>query len=434
MNGHHGRRAFLVAAGASLAALSGCTAPVSSSGGESRPAATDDASATESQGAPATDGETTSGSDAIDLPAGASWPTFGGDAANTGRRGEGSGPTGETATAWRTDVDGIYTMPGPAVADGAVYVGSGELAYAADALTGALEWEVDLGALTHYFSPTVTAGGILFPAQSDLTGGTPGTLTSLSTDGDVQWEREFPVTTSPTELDGSVFAGASPTGDAAIRSFDDADGSDRWTHPLDATLVRGAPAVDGGVVYATAADVPNDAGLVVAVDAEDGTERWTREFDAQIQAAPAVRDGTVFVQANDGRLVALDAASGDTDWSARLGQKAKTAPALAEEHLVGMVENRLVGVSLTSGTVEWEADIGYTLINGVSVVGDRAYVGGSLLTAVDVGSGDVAWEKPVPGAAGGFGAPVVVGNTLFVGVCIKHEANDPYDDYLYAYI
>lgn len=437
MHGHRSRRAFLAAAGAGLAAVAGCTAPATSGGDPPGASPTD--SETDENGGSGTDADSdTSGSPsaskAVELPAGAAWPTFGGDAANTGRRDTGPGPSSPVASAWRTNVDGIYTMPGPVVAEGTVYVGSGELAYAADAVTGEMRWSVGMDDLTHYFSPSLTADGVLFAAQSNVTGGDPGTLASFTPGGDERWSREFAVTSSPTALDGTVFVGASPDEAAAVRAFSDADGSDAWTHSLDATLTRGAPAVADGVVFATATDVPSESGVVAALDADDGGERWSRSLDSKLEAAPVVRERTVYVQADDGKLWALDARSGETRWSTRLGRKAKTAPALSDEYLVGMVENQLVGVSLTSGELEWRTDIGYTLINGVCIGEDRAYVGGSLLTAVDVASGEVAWERPVPGAAGGFGAPVVVGNTVFVGVCIKHEAHDPYDDFLFAYV
>lgn len=420
MDGNRNRRAFLAACG--LAATAGCAAPVAEHAGAG--ASVGDGSADRS----ATESER------LELPAGASWPTFGGDAGNTGRRDAGPGPTGPADTAWRTDVNGIYTMPGPAVASGTVYVGSGKMAYGADARTGEPRWAVDLGELTHYFSPAVSDDGVLFAAQQDVKGGAAGVLASFTTDGTERWRRTPAVTTSPKAVDGTVFVGESTDGGAVLRALSEADGSDVWTKGLDARVVRGAPAVVDGVVYATASVPGEESGVVVALDASDGEQRWVRSLDSRMRAAPAVRDGTLFAQASDGRLFALDAERGETRWSTRLGRNAATTPALAANHLVGMVENQLVGVDLSTGEVSWRTDIGFTLINGVCVAGSRAYVGGSRLTAVDVESGAVAWEQPVPGTGGGFGAPVVVGNAVFVGVCIKEEAHSPYDDFLYAYI
>ena len=419
------RRGFLAACG--LTTLAGCTAPITtgerSGGGATEPAAT----ATD-------DTATATPKKTIDLGDDPVWPTFGGNAANTGHRGDAAGPAEPTTPAWRTDVAGIYTMPGPVVADDVVFVGSGETAYAVDALTGKPLWDEDMGSLTHYFSPAIGGGQVLFGAQSNIaSGGDAGRLSSFAFDGTERWQRSLAVTSTPSVVGDTVFVGESTEERAQLRALSAADGSDRWTAPFSASSVRGAPAVVDGVVFATATK-SSEAGVVAARAVEDGSELWTRPLDTGLQAAPVVQDGTVYVQGNDGRLFALDATTGEEMWTVRMGENGATAPALTENRLIGLVENTLVAVDLESGERAWEAAIGYTLINGVSVAGERVYVGGSRLTAVDVDSGESVWEQQVPGQGGGFGAPIVIGNTMFVGVCIKEEANDPYDDFLYAYL
>jgi len=422
------RRSFLAACG--LTALAGCTAPATTTERErtataSGTAARDTATATDTA---------TASEQSVDLGEDRVWPTFGGGAANTGRRGDSAGPVGPVDPVWKTDVDGIYTMPGPVVADGLTFVGSGESAYAMGAFSGEPRWEAEMGSLTHYFSPSIAGESVLFGAQSNIaSGGDAGRLSSFSFDGAERWRRELAITSSPSAVEGTVYLGESTQAGAQLRALRAGDGTDRWTAPLDAAQLRGAPAIVDGVVYATATAAGGDGGLVVARDIADGSAVWSHAVDAGLTAAPAVRDGTLYVQADDGRLLTLDAASGEPGWSVRLGENGATPPALTADRLVGLVENTLVGVDLRSGERTWETEIGYTLINGVSIAGDRAYVGGSRLTAVDVGSGEVAWDQPVPGAGGGFGAPVVVGNTAFVGVCIKEEPGDPYDDFLYAF-
>lgn len=416
------RRGFLAACG--LTAAAGCTAPTSTgtrSGGDPT-----DTSATAT--ATATPRKT------IDLGDDPTWPTFGGNAANTGRRGDASGPAEPTTPAWRTDVAGIYTMPGPVVADGIAFVGSGESAYAVDALDGEPLWDVDMGSLTHYFSPSVGDEQVLFGAQSNIaSGGDAGRLSSFAFDGTERWQRSLAVTSTPSLVGDTAFVGESTAERAQLRALSAADGSDLWTARFEATSIRGAPAVVDGVVFATAT-MSSDAGVVAARAVEDGSEVWTTTVDTGLQAAPVVQDGFVYVQANDGRLFALDAGTGDEVWTTQLGDRGATPPAIADDLLVGLVENTLVAIDRESGGRAWEVDIGYTLINGVSVAGERVYVGGSRLTAVDVRTGESAWVQDVPGQGGGFGAPIVVGNSMFVGVCIKEEANDPYDDFLYAYV
>jgi len=420
------RRGFLAACG--LATVAGCSAPATT-GEQPGGAETATASSTAKD-----DTATATPREEVDLGDDPVWPTFGGNAANTGHRGDAPGPSEPTTPAWRTDVAGIYTMPGPVVADDITFVGSGERAYAVDALTGEPLWDEDMGSLTHYFSPSVADGHVLFGAQSNIaSGGDAGRLSSFTFDGTERWRRSLAVSSTPSVVGDTVFVGESTEERAQLRALAVDDGSDRWTAPLSATSLRGAPAVVDDVVFATATG-SDETGVVAARDTADGSEVWTRSVGAGLQAAPVVQDGTVYVQANDGRMLALDAATGEQAWSARLGEDGATAPALTDDRLIGLVENTLVAIELESGERAWETDIGYTLINGVSVAGERVYVGGSRLTAVDVRSGESAWVADVPGQGGGFGAPIVVGNTMFVGVCIKKEANDPYDDFLYAYL
>jgi outer membrane protein assembly factor BamB len=426
------RRAFLAACG--LTAMAGCTAP-STTTEAAGTTGSEDLTSTQTPADETATPTVTATQKSIELGDDPAWPTFGGDAANTGRRGDGSGPAGPVEPAWKTDVGGIYTMPGPVLADGITFVGSGERAYAMDAFTGEPLWDAAMGSLTHYFSPSIAGEHVLFGAQSNIaSGGDPGRLSSYRFDGREQWRRELAITSSPTTVDGGVVLGESAESGAQLRALASGDGSDRWTAPLDATTLRGAPAVVDDVVYATATLRGGDAGVVVARDAADGSAIWSQSVDAGLTAAPAVQDGTVYVQADDGRLLTLDAESGEPGWSVSLGESGATAPALTASRVVGLVENTLVGIDLATGERVWETDIGYALINGVSIAGGRAYVGGSRLSAVDVASGNLAWEQPIPGQGGAYGAPVVVGNTAFVGVCIKEEAGDPYDDFLYAYV
>ncbi|MEF8857471.1 MAG: PQQ-binding-like beta-propeller repeat protein [Halolamina sp.] len=425
------RRAFLAACG--LTTIAGCAAPSTTTETGATTAAAEATSThtaadeTESQTATATQKSIELGDDPV-------WPMFGGDAANTGRRGDGSGPAGPVEPAWKTDVGGIYTMPGPVLADGRTFVGSGERAYAMDAVTGDPLWDAAMGSLTHYFSPAIADDRVLFGAQSNIaSGGDPGRLSSFSFDGREQWRRELAISSSPTAVEETVYVGESAESGAQLRALATDEGGDRWTAALDANTLRGAPAVADGIVYAAASLRGGDAGVVVARDTADGSAVWSHSVGAGVTAAPAIQNGTVYIQANDGRLLTLDAESGDPGWSVRLGESGASAPALTENKLVGLVENTLVGVDLEAGERVWETDIGYALINGVTITRGRAYVGGSRLSAVDVASGDLVWEKPIPGQGGAFGAPVIVGNTAFVGVCIKEEAGDPYDDFFYAY-
>lgn len=421
---HTGRRAFLAGV---TAAVAGCGARTT--GTDDQTDDTRTTTDTQSTTVPATPAE--AGPDDISLPDDAAWPSFGGTTGNRGSLSLGPGPSTPPTPAWRTDVKGTYTMPGPAVADELAFVGSGTKAYAFDAHTGETRWRAELEVLTHHFSPTVHGEQVLFGAQpaSTIQPGSEGRLAAFSLSGERAWTRTFPVTTDPTVVGERVIVGESASSEAAVRAIDPGDGSDLWRVPLSAVGVRGAPAADEELAVVTAAT--DDAGLLVGVS-PDGERQFTTQLQTGARAAPILLDETILVQRNDGTLVAFDR-SGEQRWTVNAGERAASAPVVAGDRIVALVENTLAGVT-RDGTLDWQTAIGTTLINGVTVSDDTAYVGGSSMSAVSLADGEKRWSVPVPGESGAFGAPVVVGNTAFVGVCIKDEPGDLYDDFMYAFV
>ncbi len=416
-----GRRAAVAGLGVALA---GCV------GSES------ETETTTSGGSTATTEQTTASTTATAAPADitlseADWPAFGGTSGNRGARDTGPGPSPPPAAAWRVDVDGTYTMPGPSVVDEMAFVGSGTKAYAFDALEGETVWTAELDVLTHHFSPTVVGDTVLFGAQPSGTiqPGSQGRLAAFEFDGTERWRRELPVTTDPTIAGDGVIIGESATDGGVVRRIG-LDGTDAWRTPLDAVGVRGAPAVADGLAVVTAAT--DDAGLLVGVDPASGDRRFVVELAAGSRAAPVIADDRILVQRNDGVLVAFDR-DGSRRWQVDAGDRAASAPVSTDDLIVALVENQLIGIE-RGGSIAWQTDIGTTLINGVTVSRDTAYVGGSKLSAVAVADGSLQWDVPIPGQSGAFGAPVVIGNTAFVGVCIKDEPGDLYDDYMYAFV
>ena len=417
MDGTPDRRAVLAGLGAAIA---GCGARTRTD--DDAASATDSATPTER-----------AGPDDISLPEGVSWPTFGGTAGNRGAMDTGDGPSAPAGVAWRTDVDGTYTMPGPVVGDGVAFVGSGTKAYAFDAHDGELRWDAELDVLTHHFSPTILDDGVAFAAQPSGTiqPGSAGRIARFALDGTETWRRTLPVTTDPTAAAGRLVVGESAVESGAVRVLDSTDGTDLWRTPLDAAGVRGAPAIADELVIVTAER--DDAGLLAGLDLATGEVAFETSLPTGARAAPVVADDTVFVQRNDGTLVAFGT-DGSRRWDVDAGDRAGSAPVVAGDRVIAFVENSLVGIDRATAETAWTTEIGTALINGVSVAGDTAYVGGDRLTAVSVDDGSPQWDVPIPGEAGAFGAPVVVGNTAFVGVCIKREAGDLYDDYMYAFV
>lgn len=89
--------------------------------------------------------------------AGNPWPMYGANIANTGYQPQQPAPTSGVTTQWTVET-GALVHSSPAVADGTVYIGSGDNVYALDAATGRERWTAETGASVG--SPAVGDGTV----------------------------------------------------------------------------------------------------------------------------------------------------------------------------------------------------------------------------------------------------------------------------------
>jgi len=149
----------------------------------------------------------------------------------------------------------------PALANGAIYVGSGDKhLYALDAATGLYLWSF---------------------AAEDV------------------------IATAALASEGVVYAAAA---DRALYALDASDGRLLWSARGGAAF-EAAPALDGETLVG--ADV---AGGIYAWRARDGTLIWETSTAGGVAAAPALSRGVAFVAARDPAIYAFDLATGDLIW------------------------------------------------------------------------------------------------------------------------
>jgi len=450
------RRRVLGAIGAAV--LAGCSGGPSSGDGSdgSTVTNTETATTTSDDGspspAPTTGGTTASTTDVQTTPAdpppppgsGGPWAIPGYDLGHSGYNPDAEGPGGDVRRVWGTDVEGIYTMAQVAVQDGRVFTASGPEAYAMDAEDGAVQWRHELEYLGHHYPVAATDDLVFVPTRTiegSTQGGGSGRLYALGAEaGDEAWTHATPITTAPVPGDGTVYYGAS-TGDRSwVAARSAADGSDRWRHDLAETEgflgVFGAPALTDSLLVSTAT-VNGGAGydtrgLAFALDRSTGERRWDRSFDAPIAAAPVVRGDRAYVATRGGELAALSVDDGSSVWTRQLDGEVYSTPTTDGELLVALLRGELVGLAADSGTVRWRTDIGVVLVSGLALTDSTVYVGGEELQALDRTSGEIRWDYPIPDQGGGFGGPVVTGETVFVGACVKRGQQSRYDDSVYA--
>ncbi len=444
------RRRVLGALGAAV--LAGCSGGPSSDETTGAPRSTaDGAGGTPSPGdgtETATDATTTEQTTAADPPpppgSGGSWSVPGYDLGNTGYNPDAAGPGGDVRRVWGTDVDGIYTMAQVAVGDGRLFTASGESAYAMDPANGDMQWSRDLEYLGHHYPVGATGDLVYVPTRTiegSTQGGGSGKLYALDVEtGEAAWTQATPITTAAVPVDDALYYGAS-TGDRSwLSAVDRTTGAEAWRHDLAETEgflgVFGAPAVAGSLVVSTAT-VNGGAGydtrgLAFAVDRETGERVWERSFDAPIAAAPVVTGDRAFVVTRGGEAAALSLSDGSVAWSRTFDGEFYSTPATDGDVLVGLLRGELVGMAADSGSVRWRTELGVVLVSGLALTDSTVYVGGKDLRALDRTNGEIRWEYPIPDAGGGFGGPVVTGETVFVGACVKRDRTSRYDDSVYA--
>jgi outer membrane protein assembly factor BamB len=133
---------------------------------------------------------------------------------------------------------------------------------------------------------------------------------------------------------------------------------------------------------------------------------WTARIEGRGPLEGPVVSGEVVVVVGSESVVGLDAGSGEVRWDSERQPGPAGPPAVAGDlviHATGReAGTALVARGIDDGREEWRVFTGESVPGGVTVDGDRAYVGtraGTVL-AVDTATGDEAWRFRAAGAVG----------------------------------
>lgn len=372
------RRAFLAACSGAAAGLAGCT-DVIAVGGSSPPVEC--------------------GPTAYD------WPTYGYDAARTGRAPARDLP-GEDPEARRLSETGSSPGNGgsldapPVVADGVAYVAGDVRVEGRDVATGERVWHADPGDGVSVDTAPALGCGAVFAA------GLNETVAFDLADGTELWRadagggREGPG--SPTVVDDTVYVPGS-----GLTALDAESGEQRWSAGVDHSI-QGVAVADRP--YAGVGS--NGEGGVVAFTMAG--ELWWQATDVgPVYSPPAVADGTVYAATKSGTVAALDAADGSVRWRASMPDAVYQPPAIADELVVVGAGNgeRAVAFDAATGDRRWTFETGVSKAAPV-VLGDRVLVAGANtgIWALDPATGEELWYS---GDLGNVGSqPVAVDGAL----------------------
>jgi outer membrane protein assembly factor BamB len=338
-----------------------------------------------------------------------SWPTFAGDAANTGRNPDIVGPSAaDVGVRWGFET-GARNSSSPTVVDGTVYAGSwDQTIYALNVDDGTRLWRYGTeGRVTS--SPAVVDGTVYVGSEDN-------NLYALdANEGDLQWRfgTGDSIIGSPTVLDGVVYVGSQ---DGTLYAVDAADGETTvWTFDADAAITT-TPAVTDERVY-----VGSDDQHIYALNRADGSELWSFQTGGLVRSSPAVADGTVYVGSNDNNLYALDAESGDDLFAFETERSVIASPAIGSGRVyVTSRDGRIYGIGRESGDEIWSFNTGQAITSSPALTDEMLYFGGEngFIYGLHSVSGDPAFT--VETARRIRSSPAVTEETVYIGSLDQH--------------
>jgi outer membrane protein assembly factor BamB len=188
--------------------------------------------------------------------------------------------------------------------------------------------------------------------------------------------------------------------------------------------------IGGGVAFAGGKlFVSTSFAALFALDPADGKEIWRANTPAPLRAAPTVADGLVFVVTVDNQLFAIDVETGRTGWSHAgiaeiAGFLGGASPAVGGGVvLVGYSSGEIFALRATNGRILWSDTLSAVrrsdAISSLADIRGRPVIDRDLaiaishsgrMIAIDIRSGQRAWEVPI----GGLHQPWVAGDFIYV--------------------
>lgn len=223
--------------------------------------------------------------------------------------------TGDLVWRYASSVDASQIT----VADGVLYAGVDTAMVALDPSTGKFLWSYVTDAAVQ--SPAVANGAVYFQTIYFIYPNTyVNTLYAVdASTHQVRWQHQWTLGGAlipPPVVGGSVvyFDGS---------AFDAVTGTLLWGGPTGDDTI---PAMANGVIYDTVQFGQN----VNATNATTGEPLWTFRAGGEMEGTPAVANGVVSFECDDGYAYALDAATGAQLWKYQISSRGPSSPVVAD--------------------------------------------------------------------------------------------------------
>lgn len=332
----------------------------------------------------------------VRLPEPTSRPVVGGDRAADG-------------LIWKFRTEGPVQVS-PMVEDGIVYVANASseslraILSAVDAETGREIWRFETR--SHYFEPIAVADGVLFITSGDHL----YAVDALSSS--VHWRLAVDrISGLPAFADGVIYVGSLYDG---LYAIDTQTQQVLWQFDPP-PHINGSVVVANDTVYCS-----NQDGGLHAVDLRTGAQKWYFETGGSISAgsAPVVAGGTVYIGSYQGDFYALDSETGEEEWVFQTRSLIQTDAAVDETRglvLIGTAGGSLYALDAQTGEERWVYRAPGSVSSGPTVADGVAYfgAGGGGLYAVDVETGQALGRFQTYGLV--LSPPTIVDGTVYFG-------------------
>ena len=297
------------------------------------------------------------------------------------------------------------------IARGIMFIESQHRLRAIDLHSGAERWTFPLAGV--YISPAVAGKYVFVRSEAD----NKGQMLALDINTGKQLWAFTPKRlsspdnsyfgghlTSPVVVDGTIFVGAGQE----VYALDANTGAVRWTFAAK-DYISSSATVSQGHVYIS------DFRYLYALDQQSGAVVWAHPTTLSIYFSPVVAGQTVLLNDGEG-LSALDATSGKQLWTANIPSQALIPGAVSGSRVFVKSVSSLYALDLASGKQLWRFD-DRNFISLPAVTSDQVFVvkgsgADTAIVALDVASGQSAWDQPVASLA--TSAPVIAGKTIYV--------------------
>jgi outer membrane protein assembly factor BamB len=357
--------------------------------------------------------------------------------------------TGEVIWKYKGSNDSLMWPGMPTVADGKIYVTTGEEATyggppgisefsCINALTGQQLWKLDVEALPPRESVAVAYGALYIIPGSVTTAVDTISGNEYATDNHL-WAIRDP---APTETTLRVVSSwpqwrADPTHSSSAE-VGPSNLSLAWKFQTEGSVIS-SPSIEDSIAYVGSTD-----GYLYALDAWNGDLIWKYKTGDLIESSPAVANGKVYTGGDDGYVYCLDAYTSVLQWKTFVNGNLpftfgtvvlKSSPAVVESMggtvvYIGSLDGYLYAIDADNGDINWKTkalgpiESSPAYFNGaVYFTAEEPNIGA--LYKLDAASGEQLWKKEIlyeyqfTGGNQMLGSPSVADGKVFAPASLR---------------